>query len=187
MKTIKDNIPLCEIPEWGCGWSRCEYIGFRMIDGYAGPYLCLKYNEEELSSTKDGWLKRCDVCANGGYSPKRKAEEIEKSKDLNPRATKKLKPALVYRDIAEMPKELCFESSILWALEVSRGPVSKSQLFKVLSSLDYPGYIDSRFVNFTHRLREAFETLISEGFITYIKGKPVEVVYLEYVWPSKVE
>ena len=184
MQTIKDNVLLCEIPEWGCGWSRCEYIGFRMIDGYAGPYLCLKYNEEELASTKDGWLKRCEACANGGYSPKRKAEEVEK---LKPIVVKKPKPALVYRDIAGMPGGLCIESSILWALESSRGPVSKSQLFKVLSSLDYPGYIDSSFVNFTHRLREAFETLISEGYVSYTKGKPVVVTYLEYVWPSKVE
>ena len=101
MKTIKDNLLLCEIPEWGCGYSRCEYIGFRMKDGYAGPWLCLKFNEEELKETSEGWLVRCDTCANGGYIPR---GEVEYNSNKPPvYKSIKTKPSLVFADMRNLP------------------------------------------------------------------------------------
>lgn len=175
MKTIKDNTLLCEIPEWGCGYSRCEYIGFRMKGGYAGPYLCLKFNEQELKKTNEGWLVRCESCANGGYSARGEVEaEITPIVESKP---KKSIPNLLARDLQTKPRDLCLESQILWALEVARGPVTKSLLIKTLSGLCYPGYVESSYVHFTQQLRLAFENLIEEGFLKYTKGRPVEIIY----------
>lgn len=176
MKTVKDNILLCEIPEWGCGYSRCEHIGFRMKDGYAGPYLCLKFNEQELKKTNEGWLVRCEPCANGGYSARGGVEaEITPIVESKP---KKSIPNLLARDLQTRPRDLCLESQILWALEVARGPVTKSLVIKTLSGLNYPGYVEASYIHFTLKLKLAFENLIEEGFLKYTKGKPIEIIYL---------
>ena len=78
-----------------------------------------------------------------------------------------------------MPKGLCLGSTILWALECAQGPVTKSLLLKILSGLAYSGYIEASFVSYSERLRTAFDKLLEEGFISYTKGKPVKITYLD--------
>lgn len=177
MLWLSNNVPLCECPEWGMNGTRCTHIGFRMKEGgYAGPWLCLKYGEVELQSTLDGWLVRCEACANGGYEARSPEVMIGKTPAKKQAQPKPRKPrSLTHADLRDLPPGISDRELLVEMLRRARGPVTKADLLKLASSRHWPGYTDASFVSAQLGLKRVFDTLVFDGVVIHEKGKPLRL------------
>ena len=68
------------------------------------------------------------------------------------------------------------EEVILWLLQRSRRPVSKTTLLGIAGSLFWPGHVNPFYVSQTLRLREAFDRLVINGALQWQPRCPVILI-----------
>lgn len=167
----KDGTPLCEKPEWGQGWSRCQHIGVGAYTDDPKDWVCVRYRTV-IRETSDGWLARCEACAQGNYIP-RSPECIHKPKPCPVLRKPKKTKALKYSDIKDIPISAPIIEVFRVCLRLAIRPVTKTELLSFISGRYREGYISSRFVSAVNEVNRVFDSMVESGEIVYEKGKPL--------------
>jgi hypothetical protein len=164
---IKDGYLLCELPEWGSNYTRCEWTG---INGH-----CLKYKTPEPLSTWDGWLVRCPECASGGYKARQSPPWfLEGWAEEAAAPPKNKRSAFDYKDVVKVAGENPEPRKLLLAmLGIAKRPVTKTELLNIAGSPWYPGYPSGGYIGIRVKLQEAFASLVASGDLVWERGKPV--------------
>lgn len=164
----KKGRPLCEMPEGGRNYTRCKHIAISLLHD---KYKCLWF-DTILKETAEGWLAKCDECAQGKYESRKDKPKLK----VNPttkRTQKVLKKRPFDRETLNKVKQFNHLDALIYLLQNAKVPVVKTKLISTYSSMFWPGFATSQFIHIEGQIKCAFNKLVECGIITFVKGKPL--------------
>ena len=163
MRYLDGSTPLCEKPEWGQGWSRCEHIGVSDI--------CMKF-KEPLTVSSGGWVVRCASCATGGYIARSPECGEDHKEGQRPPRTGKFNNLREIRAWSRTTQHTAREL-LVRLLQNSEGRITKTKLITTANSFYWQGFVCEQTIKAARAVNEAFEGLCGSGIIIYEKGRSV--------------